>query len=68
MERFCRVCILSGCDYLPKGLPGVGLAKAVKFFAATDSNDLEQVSGDRAHLCTFVRSDAFATFRRPFET
>ncbi len=30
---FRRICILSGCDYLPGGLPGVGLKKAVLFFA-----------------------------------
>ena len=46
MERFRRMCILSGCDYLPKGLPGVGLVKAVKFFSVTSHNDLEHVRAD----------------------
>lgn len=46
MDRFRRVCILSGCDYLPKGLPGVGLTKAVKFFSTTSNNDLEHVGAN----------------------
>ena len=40
-ERFRRICILSGCDYLPVGLPGVGLAKAVKFFQGRRCNEEE---------------------------
>jgi exonuclease-1 len=44
--RFRRICILSGCDYLPLGLPGVGLGKATKFFASHSNSDadLEKVS------------------------
>ena len=50
-DRFRRVCILSGCDYLPVGLPGVGLVKAVKFFsdrrvANSENAELEQVGVD----------------------
>lgn len=41
--KFRRVCILSGCDYLPEGLPGVGLTKARAFFAKTAHPDLRRV-------------------------
>ncbi|KAG1649701.1 Exonuclease 1 [Nymphon striatum] len=39
-EKFRRMCILSGCDYLPS-LPGIGLAKACKFFMMTSITDIE---------------------------
>ncbi|UMM25641.1 hypothetical protein L5515_005377 [Caenorhabditis briggsae] len=38
--KFRRICILAGCDYLQSGLPGVGLATAVKFFSLTSIKDL----------------------------
>ncbi|CAG9539579.1 unnamed protein product [Cercopithifilaria johnstoni] len=42
-DKFRRICILSGCDYLQAGLPGVGLNKAAAFFAKTSGRDLYQV-------------------------
>ncbi|RVE50613.1 hypothetical protein evm_004737 [Chilo suppressalis] len=37
-DKFRRMCIMSGCDYLPS-LPGIGLAKARQFVnASQDSN------------------------------
>ncbi|CAB3401373.1 unnamed protein product [Caenorhabditis bovis] len=33
--KFRRICIISGCDYLQSGVPGVGLTTAVKFFGKT---------------------------------
>ncbi|KFM77301.1 Exonuclease 1, partial [Stegodyphus mimosarum] len=41
-EKFRYMCILSGCDYLPS-LPGIGLAKACKFFMLTNNTDLSVV-------------------------
>lgn len=38
-EKFRRMCILSGCDYLPN-LPGIGLQKARKFFGYTTDDDI----------------------------
>lgn len=40
-EKFRRMCILSGCDYL-KSLNGVGLAKAKKFFTITEETDMRR--------------------------
>lgn len=42
-DKFRYMCILSGCDYLPS-LPGIGLAKACKFFMLTTNLDLNVVS------------------------
>ena len=36
------MCVLSGCDYLPS-LPGIGLAKACKFFQLTTNTDVYNV-------------------------
>ncbi|CAL1300391.1 unnamed protein product [Larinioides sclopetarius] len=41
-EKFRYMCILSGCDYLPS-LPGIGLAKACKFFTVTNNMDIANV-------------------------
>ncbi|XP_017858173.1 PREDICTED: exonuclease 1 [Drosophila arizonae] len=38
-EKFRRMCILSGCDYLDS-LPGIGLAKACKFILKTEQDDM----------------------------
>ncbi|XP_059611261.1 exonuclease 1 [Phlebotomus argentipes] len=40
-DRFRNMCILSGCDYLDS-LPGIGLAKACKFFLMTEETDLRR--------------------------
>lgn len=41
--RFRRMCILSGCDYLPS-LPGIGLGKAFKFFSRSTDVDINAVN------------------------
>ncbi|VDM77555.1 unnamed protein product [Strongylus vulgaris] len=41
--KFRRICILSGCDYLQAGLPGIGLNKALSFFSKTSRTDLKTV-------------------------
>lgn len=41
-EKFCYMCILSGCDYLPS-LPGIGLVKACKVFKIARQTDIQQV-------------------------
>ncbi|CAN7995132.1 unnamed protein product [Ixodes hexagonus] len=38
-DKFRQMCILSGCDYL-QNLPGIGLAKACKFFGLITNPDL----------------------------
>lgn len=38
-EKFRRICILSGCDYL-KNIPSIGLQSAKKFFLMTRQDDL----------------------------
>ncbi|XP_018783649.1 PREDICTED: exonuclease 1 [Bactrocera latifrons] len=38
-EKFRRMCILSGCDYLDS-LPGIGLMKACKFILMTEQDDM----------------------------
>lgn len=50
--KFRRACILAGCDYF-KGLDGVGLIKANKFFKKTSQNDLRKVH-KMSYLITFV--------------
>ncbi|KAI6235751.1 XPG N-terminal and XPG I domain containing protein [Aphelenchoides besseyi] len=37
--KFRRMCILQGCDYLDKGLRGIGLKKAEKYFLVTNNDD-----------------------------
>lgn len=37
-EKFRFLCIMSGCDYLDS-LPGIGLAKALKFMSLTEETD-----------------------------
>ena len=38
-DKFRRMCILSGCDYLDS-LPGIGLKKACKFILTTKEDDM----------------------------
>ncbi|XP_073820750.1 exonuclease tos isoform X2 [Musca autumnalis] len=38
-DKFRRMCILSGCDYLDS-LPGIGLKKALKFMMITEEDDM----------------------------
>ncbi|KAG0436328.1 hypothetical protein HPB47_018013 [Ixodes persulcatus] len=40
-DKFRQMCILSGCDYL-QSLPGIGLAKACKFFGLITNPDLKK--------------------------
>lgn len=40
-EKFRRICILSGCDYL-ENLYGIGLAKARKFMMMTEETDMRR--------------------------
>lgn len=40
-EKFRRMCILSGCDYLDN-LPGIGLSKARKFMTMTEEDDMKR--------------------------
>lgn len=40
-EKFRRIAILSGCDYLDS-LPGIGLAKAAKFIKMTAETDMKR--------------------------
>lgn len=40
-DKFRRICILSGCDYLDS-LHGIGLAKAKKFILLTEETDMKR--------------------------
>ncbi|CAG0881557.1 unnamed protein product [Cyprideis torosa] len=40
LDKFRRMCILSGCDYLAS-LPNIGLGKAFKFFSVTHQPDIK---------------------------
>lgn len=40
-EKFRRICILSGCDYL-NSLHGIGLSKARKFMMLTEESDMKR--------------------------
>lgn len=40
-DKFRRICILSGCDYLDS-LPGIGLSKARKFMLMTEETDMRR--------------------------
>lgn len=40
-DKFRRICILSGCDYLDS-LPGIGLSKAKKFMLMTEETDMRR--------------------------
>lgn len=44
-DKFRHMCILSGCDYLPS-LPGIGLAKALKFVTKTADPDIHRVGNN----------------------
>lgn len=36
LEKLIKICVATGCDYLPKGIPGLGLKKAYKLYGLTD--------------------------------
>lgn len=39
-EKMVALAILVGCDYLPKGIPGVGIEKAIKLLKVDTSSDI----------------------------
>lgn len=51
-EKFRRMCILSGCDYL-KNIPNVGLQSAKKFFLITKQDNLRLLL---PKLATYLKS------------
>lgn len=75
-EKFRRICILSGCDYL-SNLPGIGLSKAKKFFLMTAEQDmrkalrkipsylnLKKITISDDYIESFLRAEA--TFKHMF--
>lgn len=52
-EKFRRICILSGCDYL-KNIPSVGLQSAKKFFLITKQDNIKILL---PKLPTYLKSD-----------
>ncbi|XP_052852255.1 LOW QUALITY PROTEIN: exonuclease 1 [Drosophila gunungcola] len=75
-EKFRRMCILSGCDYLDS-LPGIGLAKACKFILKTEQDDMRialkkipsylnmrNLEVDDDYIENFLRAEA--TFKHMF--
>lgn len=55
-EKFRRICILSGCDYL-KNIPSVGLQSAKKFFTLTKQDDLNTLL---PKLATYLKAPKLA--------
>lgn len=55
-EKFRRICILSGCDYL-KNIPGVGLQSARKFFLMTKQDNVNTLL---PKLSTYLNSAKLA--------
>lgn len=51
-EKFRRICILSGCDYL-KNIPNVGLASAKKFFLMSKQDNVKLLL---PKLSTYLKS------------
>jgi len=45
-EKFRRMAIFSGCDYL-ESIPGIGLGKAKKLFMNDSEEDLVKVSSEK---------------------
>jgi len=39
-EHLIALALLIGCDYCPKGVPGIGVAQASKFCKETASNEV----------------------------
>lgn len=75
-DKFRRMCILSGCDYLDS-LPGIGLAKACKFILKTEQEDMRialkkipsylnmrNLEVDDDYIENFMKAEA--TFRHMF--
>jgi len=55
-EKFRRMCILSGCDYL-KNIPNVGLQSAKKFFLLTRQDNIRLLL---PRLATYLKSPRLA--------
>jgi flap endonuclease GEN len=50
-EKLIAMALLLGCDYLPKGVPGVGIERAVKLMKSlTVPNVLERYQ----HTCIYI--------------
>ena len=75
-DKFRRMCILSGCDYLDS-LPGIGLKKACKFILTTEEDDMakalkkipsylkmHQLEVTDAYIESFLKAEA--TFKHMF--
>ncbi|KAH8409433.1 hypothetical protein KR222_005041 [Zaprionus bogoriensis] len=75
-DKFRRMCILSGCDYLDS-LPGIGLAKACKFMLKTEQDDMQlalrkipqylnmrNLEVDDAYIENFLKAEA--TFKHMY--
>ncbi|XP_039288080.1 exonuclease 1 [Nilaparvata lugens] len=79
-EKFRRMCILSGCDYLPS-LPGIGLSKACRFITRTMDPDIEralprmssylnmpQLVVTKEYIENFVHAEAMFKHQPVFDT
>lgn len=38
IQTLIKICVATGCDYLPKGIPGLGLKKAYKLYGTEETN------------------------------
>ena len=39
LQNLIKICVATGCDYLPKGIPGLGLKKSYKLFGQEDAEN-----------------------------
>uniref|UniRef100_A0A1A9UDX7 Exonuclease 1 n=1 Tax=Glossina austeni TaxID=7395 RepID=A0A1A9UDX7_GLOAU len=75
-DKFRRMCILSGCDYLDS-LPGIGLKKACKFMLLTEEDNasralkklpqylnMKKLEVNEEYIDSFLKAEA--TFRHMF--
>lgn len=53
LDNFQRMCILSGCDYLPS-LQGIGLNKAHKFMKKVATKNINNVSLNHGSKFVFM--------------
>jgi hypothetical protein len=70
LDKLIKICVAAGCDYLPKGIPGLGLKKAYRLFGVPDSDAV--FPGEHEHVlrlfdhkqeeeCTVLTAEVYAS-------
>jgi 5'-3' exonuclease len=55
LDKLIQVCVATGCDYLPKGIPGLGLKKAYKLFGQPDA--ITPFPHEHSHVLDLFKHD-----------